>query len=338
LRAWLFVLLFFVVLAVIVSVSRFHKPVNSAPIQQPTSPPLPPLSADTAPIKLYARNVLLRRGPEFKVYLRFLSGQMTPASRGLNPSLDHPQSFYLDIQSGVMRANVGDINHFLNVSSLAGSPLKNINLSGDGNQIKLNATLQKVLPLPIELLGTLSAAPGNNIRIDVRKISVLKIPFKAIMRGMHITVADFFKKPVPGISVSGNTIVLDTQQLLPPPHIRGPLTAVRIVNPDLEEVYGRGVESVAPITKFRNFLSLREGSLDFGRLTMHHVDLTMIDTSSDAWFDLDLANYARQLVYGYTRITPDDGLEIYMPDLAELLKRKDASKPKLSEAASAPSH
>ena len=320
-RVWLLVLLFFVVLAVIVAFSRFHQPVNSAPVQKSaaTPPPLAPASADTTPIQLQARNVLLRRGPEFKVYLRFLNGQMTPARRGINPSLDNPESFYVDIQSGVLRANVGDINHFLNISGAAGTPLKNIKLSGDGNQIKLTATLQKGLPLPIELLGNLSAAPGNAIRIDVQKISVLKIPFKAIMGGMHITVADFFKKPVPGINVSGNTIILDTQQILPPPHIRGPLTAIRIVNPDLEEVYGSGVENVTAAGKFRNFLSLRDGSLDFGRLTMHHVDLTMVDTSPDAWFDLDLANYSRQLVNGYTRITPDNGLEIYMPDLDEIL-------------------
>jgi hypothetical protein len=41
--------------------------------------------------------------------------------------------------------------------------------------------------------------------------------------------------------------------------------------------------------------------LDFGKLTMRHVDLTMIDASQDPWFDLDLVNYQAQLVNGYTR-------------------------------------
>jgi hypothetical protein len=50
-------------------------------------------------------------------------------------------------------------------------------------------------------------------------------------------------------------------------------------------------------------------------LTMRHVDLTLIDASNDFWFDLDLVNYQAQLVNGYTRMTAQAGLEIFMPDL-----------------------
>jgi hypothetical protein len=48
---------------------------------------------------------------------------------------------------------------------------------------------------------------------------------------------------------------------------------------------------------------------------MHPVDLIMIDMSDDAWFDLDLAHYQQQLVNGYVRMTPQAGLQIFMPDL-----------------------
>ncbi len=44
----------------------------------------------------------------------------------------------------------------------------------------------------------------------------------------------------------------------------------------------------------------------------------MIDASKDAWFDLDLVNYQAQVVNGYTRMTPQAGLEIFMPDLDEV--------------------
>ena len=50
---------------------------------------------------------------------------------------------------------------------------------------------------------------------------------------------------------------------------------------------------------------------------MHNVDLTMIDASQDPWFDLDLVNYQAQLVNGYSRMTPQAGLEIFMPDVDE---------------------
>src|SRR6202012_555297 len=69
--------------------------------------------------------------------------------------------------------------------------------------------------------------------------------------------------------------------------------------------------------EWHNFLALKGGTLDFGNLTMHPVDLIMIDASKDVWFDLDLVNYQAQLVNGYTRMTPQAGLQIFMPDVDE---------------------
>jgi hypothetical protein len=63
---------------------------------------------------------------------------------------------------------------------------------------------------------------------------------------------------------------------------------------------------------------LKGGTLDFGKMTMHQVDIIMIDASKDAWFDLDLVNYQAQLINGTTRMTPQAGLEIFMPDLDQL--------------------
>jgi hypothetical protein len=152
---------------------------------------------------------------------------------------------------------------------------------------------------------------------------VLKIPFKGLLGGFHITISDLFHPAgIPGIQVSNNDIFFETQKLLPPPHIRGQLTSVRIVNPDLEEIYGNAQSDVTRVEQWRNFIRLRDGTIDFGKLTMHHVDLIMIDISKDAWFDLDLTHYQAQLVNGYTRMTPQAGLQIFMPDLGEIPHNK----------------
>jgi hypothetical protein len=286
-----------------------------------TSPASPRarISSDSAPTNVYAHNLMLRKGPSFRVYVRWLRGQMARAHRGVNPSFDDPESFFLDIQTGVLRANIGDISNFLNSGWMPNSPLKNITLSGNGDQIKLNATLRKIVPLPIELTGTIAAAPNNRIHMHVTKLNVLKIPFKALLGGLHITISDLFhSQGIPGIEVSGSEIFFDTQKLLPPPHIRGQLTKVHIVNPDLEEIYGDAQGDVERVEQWRNFIRLRDGTIDFGKLTMHHVDLIMIDISKDPWFDIDLAHYQEQLVYGYTRMTPQAGLQIFMPDLREI--------------------
>jgi hypothetical protein len=276
-------------------------------------------STDTGPTDVYAHNLMLRKGPSFRVYVRWLRGQLVRANRNEIPSFDDSDSFLLDIHDGVLRANIGDIGNYLNSGGLGNSPLKNVTLWGDGTQLNIKGTLHKIVPLPVQITGELAAASDNRVLLHVHKIDVLRIPFKWLLNNLHVSVGDLIgSSKIPGLAVSGNDILLDTAALLPPPHIRGHLTAVHIANPDLEEVYGNAQADVTRVEQWRNFLRLKGGSLDFGKLTMHSVDLIMIDISNDAWFDLDLAHYQDQLVNGYTHMTPQAGLQIFMPDLRTL--------------------
>lgn len=290
-----------------------------------TSPPAIriPATPESAPTAVYAHNLMLRKGPDFRIYVRWLRGEMVRTRREVNPTFDDPESFFLDIKTGVIRANIGDIGKFLNVGLVANSPLKNITLLADGDNIKLTGTLHKLISLPIELLGSVAATPDHRIQVHVTKLSVLKLPLKGLLGGLDINVSDLFHpKGIPGVEVSGNDIYFDTLKLLPPPHIHGQLSKVRVISPDIEEVYGDAEQAVTRVEQWRNFLRLSDGTVDFGKLTMRHVDLTMVDLSNDAWFDLDLNNYQNQLVNGYTHMTPEAGLVIFMPDLDELSKTK----------------
>ena len=279
--------------------------------------------AQSAPTSVYAHNLKLRKGSDFRIYVPWLRGHMIRTRHDVNASFDDPDSFVLDVDSGIIRANLGDLVHYLNVSRGSQAPLKNITLTGDGDHVTLRGTVHKLVSLPVSMEGTISPYPDRQIRMHVTKLSVLKVPLKGILGAFKLTVADLFdSKAVAGIRVSGNDVYFDTQQLLPPPHIRGQFTAVRIQNPDVEVTYGDARTALAKVEQWRNFLRLREGSIDFGKLTMHHVDLIMIDTSDDAWFDLDLNHYQEQLVNGYTRMTPQAGLQIFMPDLDRLPRNR----------------
>jgi len=307
---------------------------SSTPVTGPAAfaPSLPsaaviPATPESAPTSVYAHNLMLRKGPDFRIYVRWLRGNMVRTHRDVNPTFDDPESFFLEVKTGVIRANIGDIGNFLNAGGVAGSPLTNITLLADGDQIKLKGTLHKLIPLPVELLGSVAATSDNRIQLHVTKLNVLKIPLKGLLGGLHVSLSDLIQpKGIAGVEVSGNEIFFDTLKLLPPPHIHGQLATVRVVTPDIEEVYGNPEETVTRIEQWRNFLRLNDGTVDFGKLTMHHVDLIMVDLSNDAWFDLDLNNYQNQLVNGYTRMTPEAGLQIFMPDLDTLPKNNGSQK------------
>ncbi len=301
-----------------------------APNQAPASvasetPPAPALVShpDRSATSIHAHNLLLRKGPDFRIYVRWLDGYLARTRPNTNPSFDHPDSFALDIQTGVIRINIGDIGHYIN-SGLAGSPLKNVTLLADGPNLKLTGVLHKIIPLPVQVIASVAALPDDQVRVHIAKIDVLKIPAKGLLGLFHISAADLIKSKIDGVHIEGNDLVLDTQKLLPPPHIRGHLTRVWVDSPDIEADFGNAAQDVERVELWRNFFSMKGGTIDFGNLTMHPVNIIIIDISSNPWFDLDLSSYRDQFVNGYTRMTPDSGLQIFIPDRRDI-RSKPAS-------------
>jgi hypothetical protein len=268
-------------------------------------------------------NVVLSEGTSLKLGVRWLRGWVRPTRSGIVPSFDDPKSFRLDINTGVVHVSLNDVAATLNSGLLDGSPLSNISLVPNGKQVKVNGTLHKVIPLPFEMIGDLAAAPDGRIVMHVAKLRVLKIPLKGILKAFDLKAGDLVgPKGAKGVEVSGNDIYFDPEQILPDPPKRGKLTDVHLKNADIVEVYGPARPEAKSVREWRNFIRLRGGNLDFGKLTMHNVDLVMIDISNDPWFKFDLAHYQEQIVNGYSRMTPQAGLQIFMPDIDKIPRNR----------------
>jgi hypothetical protein len=282
--------------------------------------------ADAAPTAIYAHNLLLHKGPSFRIYILWLRGQMLRTESARNPSFDDVNSFLLDIQKGVIHVSLKDLAQFLNAGTVPNTPLTHVSLTESKGQVQLHGTAHKLIPLPVELAGTLSVTSDNHVHFHVEHLGLFKVPLKGLLGGFDITLADLVRSNTPGVQIAGNDVIFDTEVLLPAPHIRGALTGVSLVTDKegtaIEATYGNAKSDPTHEQQWHNFLQLSDGTLDFGKLTMHHVDLIMVDASKDPWFDLDLSNYQAQLVNGITRMTPQAGLQIFMPDLDDMPPQK----------------
>jgi hypothetical protein len=282
------------------------------------APSTSPSVADTS-TEVLMHNVVLNAGPTLKLYVRWLRGWMRPTQPGITPSFDDPKSFQLDINTGVVRVSLGDVAATLNSGLLHGSPLSKVSLTPAGKQLKVNGTVHKLVPLPFEMTGDLGAAPDGRIVLHIATLRLLKLPLKGILKAFDLKAGDLVApKGAKGVQVAGNDLYFDPQQILPDPQKRGKLTDVHLKDQDMVAVYGIARPEVVNFREWRNFIRLRGGSLDFGKLTMHKVDLVMIDVSNDPWFKFDLDHYQQQLVNGYSRMTPQAGLQIFMPDIDKI--------------------
>ena len=57
-----------------------------------------PSIPDSQQTRLWAHNLLLRKGPHFRVYVRWIRGRMVRTERDRVPDLDVPESFVLEIE------------------------------------------------------------------------------------------------------------------------------------------------------------------------------------------------------------------------------------------------
>jgi len=246
---------------------------------------------------------------------------MRPTRRGEVPSFDEPSSFVIHIEAGIIAVDLGEISALLNGGMLQGSPLEKVSLAPDGQQLKLNGTLHKGLPLPIEMVSDVGVSPDGRIRLHVRKLRVLKLPVKGLLQSFHVQVGDLVSpKGATGVQVVDDDIYLDAEQVLPAPAIRGRLTDAHIGSKtgDLVTVFGDARQEVSQVREWRNFIQLTGGAVNLGKITMSPADIFLIDASNDEWFGFDLTRYQEQLVNGRIQMTPNAGLRIFMPDIAKV--------------------
>ena len=244
---------------------------------------------------------------------------MLPTDPNVLPSLDSPDSFAFQIEKGVIHANLNDFAHYLQADAPPGFSLQNIHIAGRNGQLRITGTLHKLLlPLPVELLCTVSPRPNNQVLFHVDRISVLKLPMKSLLGGFHVGLDDILgKTPMHGLRVAENDLLFDPSSLFPAPHIRGQPTSITVASSEVLIIYGDARNDPSRLAEWHNFLRLTGGSVSFGHLTMRPADLTLIDASREAWFDLDLVHYQTQLTAGFSRITSERSLEIFMPNAGE---------------------
>jgi len=289
------------------------------PALEPTGARRPASAGNQTEVLMH--NVILNERPGLQLRVRWLRGQMHPTHSGTIPSFDDPKSFVLDIQDGVVATRLSQIGALLNSGVLKDSPLQHVSLAAQGAQLKVNGTLHKGVPLPIEMISDIGTSSDGRIRMHIAKLRVLKLPVKGLMQSFHVSAGDLMgAKGASNVQVEGDDIYLNPEQLLPAPAIQGKLTKVHIGKDtgDLVCVFGEARPEVVRVKEWRNFIRLRGGTVNFGKLTMNETDLFLIDASDDAWFSFDLTRYEEQLVNGRIQMTPEAGLHIFMPDIEKI--------------------
>jgi hypothetical protein len=123
-----------------------------------------------------------------------------------------------------------------------------------------------------------------------------------------------------GVTVDDNDFILDPTLMLPPPRMRGRITAVRIQGDEIIQTFGSEKKAFTAQFPHANYMAYRGGVLRFGKLTMTDTDMRLIDADPTDPFDFFPDHYSEHLVAGYSKTTASGGLLVYMPDYNKIAK------------------
>jgi len=272
-------------------------------------------------VQIQMRNVNYHFTDTLSAYVKTLRGEIVPTGKNEFPTLDDKNSYNVRVTSAEMIIATDSLAKVLDSYVFAehGSPLKDVSMSIDKGRLKINGKLHDKGDVPFETSGTLSPTPDGKIRLHAEKIKALHLPVKGLMDAFGIDLAALIKSgKMPGISADGDDMIMDLGLVLPPPHIQGNITAIRIEGQNLVEVIGDPAKTQLKRVPATNYMAYWGNQLRFGKLTMADADMTLIDMNPEDPFDFDLDHYKDQLVPGYSKFTATFGLRVYMKDFAKV--------------------
>ncbi len=270
-------------------------------------------------------NVMYHFTDEITVHIRDLLGQLIPDNPEGPVIFDDKDSFTLRIDGAEIAMGTDALSRVLNqrVFGASDAPLQQFAITAHGNVLTVKGKLHSKGDLAFESEGSLSATDDGEIRIHTQKIKAAHLPVKGMMDLLGVKIANLIStEKVRGIRVDGDDLLIDVQQILPPPRIEGRVTSVRIEGPQLVQVFGTlpkdGGRARKIVGTHGNYMAYRGARLQFGTLMMSDADMILIDMDPKDPFDFFLDRYKDQLVAGYSKTTPENGLRVYMPDFNKL--------------------
>ncbi len=281
------------------------------------------------------KNVMYRYTDPIAVHIVQMQGQLLPTKAGAIIVFDDKNSFTLSLASAEIAISCQALAQVLNenVLSAADSPVKSLTIESRNNQLIIKGKFHQKGDVSFETIGTLSANGDGRIRLHSEHVKAAHLPVKGLMDLLGLDLAGMINtKKIHGLAVEKDDLLIDPQEILPPPHIQGKVTSVRLQGNDIVQIFGSPQSADFAAKQPGNYIGFREGSMRFGKLTMYDSDLFIIDMDPRDPFDFFLDHYQEQLVAGYSKSTPGLGLRAHAVDYNKLHRRAAPGSAKNREA------
>ena len=272
-------------------------------------------------VQTQMRNVTYHFSDTVVVEIKSLNGELVPLGKNEFPIFDDKDSFSLRISTAEIVIDSSNLANVLNsyVFARPHSPLTALSITVEKGRLKVKGKLHDKGDIPFETEGILTPTADGKLRLHSEKIKAMHVPVKGLMGLFGIDLGGLIKDgKVPGVRAQEDDLILDLEQILPPPHIEGKVVSIRMDGANIIQTFGGS--GAAPVKNIRagNYMAYRNNRLRFNKLVMNDADLILIDMDPNDPLDFYLEHYKEQLSAGYTKTTLDSGLRVFIRDFNKL--------------------
>jgi hypothetical protein len=281
-----------------------------------------PAREDRGAVDIQMKNVNFRLARDISLEVRTLRGQLERTKPEVPVTFDDSASFNVRIDSAQVAISPASLSALMNSYVLAyeNAPVRNVKVSIENGRLIQKGTIHKKVDVPFEIEGSLSTTDDGNIRLHADKIKSAHVPVKGLLHLFGEDLSKLIKQnSARGMTVEGDDIILTLAKLTPPPHLEGRVTRVTIADGKIVQYFdsGRHPEPLNPPFRTGAYIYHRGGVLRFGKLTMNDADLEIVG-DRPGLFDFFQKEYQKQLIAGYSKNTPANGLVAHMVDYSHI--------------------
>jgi hypothetical protein len=267
------------------------------------------------PTHVQAEGISFQLLDDVRVTVKSADGVVLPTRGGRPISLDDPASMKVRITSA--RTSIGSeaLTHLLNEYTLphAGTAVHDLAVSFEDHQIHIEGKLKKVVDLPFAATGELQVTSEGDIRIHFTKIVAAGFLHKKMMDWLGIKLSAIARpNSIHSFRVVDDDVIFPIYTLFPAPHFTGRLRSAEIVGDALEQTFGEPRSFPPAPVPSAHYLYFRGGVLQFGRLTMHGVDLELLNKDEGAPLTISFTHLFDQIGPGFIKNTPERGIVAYI--------------------------
>ena len=274
------------------------------------------------------RNVSLRIADDVILQVHTLDGEFVSRLRARPPIFDDPNSYTLRLKTAEIAMDGPSLTNMLREAMTAHpTQLRDVKIAIEGDHLHTSGKIQKGALVPFTMEAAVSVTPDGWMRLHATKLNAVGVSVKGILDLFGLKMDDLLKLPIgSGMKTDGDDLLIDATALMPPPKTEGRLESVSISGSHLTmHMVGAGAPTGRPATlplpSAKNYIYFYGGSIRFGKLTMSNADMQLIDADPHDPFDFSPPHYEKQLIAGYSRNTPRKGLQVYMPDYGDVIRR-----------------